>query len=301
VAGLAVPVFTWNPRGARTLVFLHGFARSPLDYGAWLEGLARADDLRIVAPFLYANASLETRPESFRACVALTRRTLAALALEGGVRGAPAIVGHSTGGAVALALGTARPTPRALVAVNPLLPVPYGPAGFVLRGLRIAARQLVGRSGPLLAAWRHHLVSGGAYLANLTRRPASTWRLMKDLARFELPAWRLLADAGGARGRRLDVPAHVLLAPDDEFFREPPDLGAWLSIAYRRVTLERVRARGHEWPMLHAELAARHTRAALDAAARPPAGGELRRPRGVAAAAEARAADRRPDTGRTSS
>jgi pimeloyl-ACP methyl ester carboxylesterase len=285
VAGLRVPVFTWNAGGARTLVFLHGFARSPLDYGDWLARMAAAEDLRIVAPFLYANASLEAPPESFRACVALTRRTLAALALEGGVRDAPAIVGHSTGGAVALAMGTARPAPRALVAVNPLLPVRYGPAGFIGRGLRIAARQLAGRTGPLLAAWRHHLASGGPYLANLLRRPASTWRLMRDLAAFQLPAWRLLADATGARGRRLGVPAHVLLAPDDEFFREPPELGAWLAVTHRRVVLERVAARGHEWPMLRAGLAAEHTLAALDAASRAPADEAHPRPLGVAGAA----------------
>jgi hypothetical protein len=71
VRGEAVPMTTFRASGAvrGTLLFLHGYARQPLDYRLMLEELARRG-WTVHAPFLFANHRLRRPPTSFWAAAA---------------------------------------------------------------------------------------------------------------------------------------------------------------------------------------------------------------------------------------
>ncbi len=65
------------PEGRGDVLFLHGYARHPLDYRLVLEEAARRG-WRVVAPFLFANNGLQTPPRHFWSCAALAARTVEA-------------------------------------------------------------------------------------------------------------------------------------------------------------------------------------------------------------------------------
>ncbi|MAE94538.1 MAG: hypothetical protein CL910_07765 [Deltaproteobacteria bacterium] len=277
VAGQTIPVDEWRPQAGPTVVFLHGYGRRPEHY-RMLEHLAADQGFRVLAPFLYPNNALAQPPRSFRACVALTRALLQELASQDRLQGSYTVVGHSTGGSVAQCLANLHPTPGAILALNPVMPVAYGPWGFVTRAARIAANQLLGRSGPALRGWRLHLRHGGGQLANLLRRADVSWALAKDLSGLQLQEIRLLYDACGSRGVRFDLPSAVFQARGDEFFRVPSDLRAWMGLVFDRFELRELRdLRGHEWPLMHPELAAQKVAAWIVGRARLPGAEELTR------------------------
>lgn len=277
VANQDVPIFEWGPPTGPTIVFLHGFGREPGHY-AFLSRLASEQGFRVVAPYLYPNNRLPEPPRSFRACVALTRAVLRELEARGELAEGYTLVGHSTGGGVAQCLANVHPTPGGILALNPLMPVAYGVWGFILRALRIALRQLTGRSGP---AWRGlalQLGHGGSQLANLLRKPEASIALARDLSGFQLQEFRLLYDVSGSRGVRFDLPCAVFQSQADEFFRAPPDLRAWMGLVFEHFELRELRdVRGHEWPLMRPELAAQKVAAWTVGRARMPGVGDLAR------------------------
>jgi len=253
-AGEQVPVLDLG-EGPRTVVFLHGFSRPPSHYDFLLD-LARDHGVRVLAPFLYPNNRLKHPPETFAACVALTQAVVHAMGSEGLVGKDYAVVGHSSGGAVALCMASARPGPGSVLALNPLLPVRYGPLGFAWRACAILRNQLLGRTVPIGRAWSHLLAHGHEVAGNALRRPLVTWRLVRDLSRFELSELRALTGRSSSARRRFAIPARVVYAERDEFFRLPPDLPVWAGLVYEDFRAEiAVGVRGHEWPALHREWA----------------------------------------------
>ncbi len=269
VVGQEIPVCEWRPEGAPTVLFLHGFGRPPAQY-AMASALAHLHGFRVLAPFLYPNNELAEPPRSFRACVALTRAVVRALEHEGELLPGYTVVGHSTGGGVAQCLADLQPRPGAILALNPVMPVPYGPMGFVARGALITANQLIGRSGPARRGWALTLRHGASMLANLARNPGASWALISSLAELQLQEYRLLYDASGSRGSRFRVPTAVFQSAGDEFFRLPDDLRAWMGLCFAHFELRQLRdVRGHEWPLMHPELAAQKVAAWIVARARP--------------------------------
>jgi pimeloyl-ACP methyl ester carboxylesterase len=262
-AGEDIPVLVQG-EGTRTVLFLHGFSRPPAHY-EFLGDLAREHDCRVVAPFLYPNNRLKHPPETFAACVALTHAVIRAMAETGLLEDGYAVVGHSTGGTVALCLASARPAPGSVLALNPLLPVSYGPAGFAWRACAILRNQLLGRTVPVGRAWSHLLAHGSEVAANAMRRPLVTWRLVQDLSRFELSLLRALTDRSGRSGHRFAIPARLVYAERDEFFRLPADLPIWAGLVYEDFRAEIASGvRGHEWPALHREWTAARVARFLD-------------------------------------
>lgn len=262
-AGEDIPILVLG-EGARTVLFLHGFSRPPAHY-EFLADLAREHDCRVLAPFLYPNNRLKHPPETFGACVALTHAVVHAMREAGLLEEGYAVVGHSTGATVGLCLASARPAPGSILALNPLLPVSYGPAGFAWRACAILRNQLLGRTVPVGRAWSHLIAHGNEVVANALRRPLVTWRLVRDLSRFELSELRALTDRSGCSGRRFTISARLIYAERDEFFRLPPDLPIWAGLVHEDFRAEIAGGvRGHEWPALHREWAAARVARFLD-------------------------------------
>lgn len=262
VAGQSVPV--WRRRasagadGARTIVFLHGLFRCPADYEPFLTELAqRLGGAAVVAPFLLGNNFLERPPKSLAACRELADGLLDAL----GVRNAPGgydLVGHSTGGTMALALAAREPRPHAVVAINPILPIlpeKRGVPGFVLRGARISAKQVFGLAGPwgtgLGLVGRTGLRLGWTFL----RKYGASAALIRSIAEFD---WKQLERAPA-------MPVHLLLGAGDEFFTPAADLEATLRAGPFPTALVRrlPEENSHEWLLLRPARAVELVSAAL--------------------------------------
>ncbi len=268
VLGQEIPVCEWLSEGGPTLLFLHGFGRHPAQYGM-VHALARDHGFRVLAPFLYPNNSLAEPPRSFRACVALTRAVVRELQDDGVLLAGYSAIGHSTGGGVAQCLADATPRPGAILALNPVLPVTYGPSGFLARSACITGNQLLGRTGSAFRGWALMLRHGGMMLANLARKLDVTWALATNLSRLQLQEYRLLYDSWGQRGVRFDVPTAIFQSQRDEFFRIPRDLRAWMGLVFENFEIRRLRdVRGHEWPLMHPDLAAQKVSAWLVARSR---------------------------------
>ena len=108
----------------------------------------------------------------------------------------------------------------------------------------------------------------------------AAWRLMRDLADFQVHALRILYDKSGKRGATRPQPASILYAPGDEFFELPPKLVPWMRLVFERFDLRLVReARGHEWLLMRPELAARRVGAQLEAGLSEATAGEPARAR----------------------
>ncbi|MCP3986082.1 MAG: alpha/beta hydrolase [bacterium] len=268
VLGQEIPVCEWLPEGGSTVLFLHGFGRHPAQYGM-VHALARDHGFRVLAPFLYPNNALNEPPRSFRSCVALTRAVVRELEREGNLQAGYGVVGHSTGGSVAQCLADSTPRPNAILALNPVFPVKYGPWGFVARSACITGNQLLGRTGPAYRGWALTLRYGGKMLANLARKFEATWALASNLSRLQLQEYRLLYDSWGQRGVRFGVPTAVFQAERDEFFRVPDNLRAWMGLVFEHFELRQLQdVRGHEWPLMRPELAAQKVSTWLAAQAR---------------------------------
>jgi pimeloyl-ACP methyl ester carboxylesterase len=260
VDGQSVPVWE-RPAGAgagraRTLVFLHGLFRRPADYEPFLTDLARRlGGPRVVAPFFLGNNGLRRPPTSLAACQALARGLLDALGMH--PSGEYDLVGHSTGATMALALASREPRPRAVVAINPILPTEHGVPGFLARGALITLKQVMGRAGPWGAGLGLALRTGLPFLATFASDlPAST-QLIQSIAAFE---WQQLEPAPA-------TPVHLLLGAGDEFFTPAPDLepalraGPFPTARVCRLPQEN----SHEWLLLRPDRAGELVAAALGA------------------------------------
>lgn len=250
--GERIPVTILEPDGpASDVLFLHGYARHPLDYRELLMRFVRSGH-RVVAPFIFANGSLERTPIHFWSCAALAQRAIEALVAEGRLaRGAPAF-GHSTGGAVCLAMGGSGLEPSALVAVNPVQPSRALSPLFVIRSAWMNMKMALGLAGDGPAARRVLSESGGRFYMNWLRSPVRNYRLIAGLRAYDhdkLRRW--------AAGRpSFAGPATVLYGHGDEFYPSCDGLQVGLEAVFDDFVLEELpEQNSHEWMMFRAELA----------------------------------------------
>ncbi|MEE2940958.1 MAG: hypothetical protein VX460_11275 [Planctomycetota bacterium] len=250
--GETVPVTLFEPaRPASDLLFLHGYARHPLDYRALLERFVR-EGHRVVAPFVFANGSLERTPTTFWACAALARRVVEALVRGGHLAPGSAAFGHSTGGAVTLTLGGSALDPAALVAVNPVQPSSASSPLFIARSAWMNTKMAFGLAGDGRAARRVLSDSGRRFYGNWLRSAGRNYRLIGGLKAYDhVKLARWTSRRGAFRG-----PATVLYGHGDEFYPSCQGLEAGLSAVFEDFELEELPGENsHEWLMFRLDLA----------------------------------------------
>ncbi|MEJ2483907.1 MAG: alpha/beta fold hydrolase [Gemmatimonadota bacterium] len=132
----------------RDLLLLHGLSANRTEWHSLVPRLA--DDFRLVAPDLAGRGSSPAGPrDRFRLADEVDR--LAALVDELGLR-RPIVVGHSHGGALAVALASIREC-SALLLLNPISPWTRRPPALTLLSLSIVRRVL----GPVVRHYRRPL------------------------------------------------------------------------------------------------------------------------------------------------
>ena len=245
VRGESIPL-TIVGEGGRDLLFLHGYARHPLDYRGLLEELARRGH-RVVAPFLFANNGLRRPPTHFWACAGLARRTVEALRREQLVSPAACAFGHSTGGAVAMTLGVLREPPPRLIAVNPVQPSSRWPTTFMLASAWMNAKLGLGIAGDGVRGREVLAESGPRFYANWFKKPGASFALIGGLRAFtyeRLERWY----QGTPRPR---VPARVLYGAGDEFYPACDGLEPGYSRTFEDFEVVRLDGENsHEWLMV---------------------------------------------------
>lgn len=244
--GEDVPVTLFGGTGSEPLLFLHGYARHPLDYRLALEELARRGR-RVVAPFLFANHRLRRPPSSFWDCAALGRRTREALVDAGLVtRGTP-VLGHSTGGAVALTLGAAPHPPPRILAVNPVQPSRRHVVSFVLRSGWMNVKLAVGRGGNGRLGRRVLRESAPRFYANWLRKPCRGVALIEGLTGYTYERLERWFDGAPSQASR----ARILYGAGDEFYPASDGLEAGLSRVLSNCDVRRLADEcSHEWLMV---------------------------------------------------
>ena len=238
-----------GPGGHRDLLFLHGYARHPLDYRLLLEEACRRG-WRVVAPFLFANNGLRTPPRHFWACAALAARTVEALVRAGHLApGAPAF-GHSTGGAVSYTLARLDPAPAGVVAINPVQPSGSSSPVFIARSGWMNTKMFLGLAGEGPTARRVLREGGGRFYRNWLSRPCPAYALIGGLRAFRYD--RLARWVGRGAGR--SVPVQVLYGCGDEFYPSHAGIEAGLGETFERAELEVLEdENSHEWLMFRPE------------------------------------------------
>ena len=217
------------------LVFLQGYGVRPHFYGDLLRSLSR--DYDVVAPDLWRAGACGSQPSSLEECAELMAEFCRALRID-----APALIGHSMGGAVAFRAAANCMDARCVAGLNPALPVSYGRAGFAARSLVKSARETVGLAGGRRASVfsaRFH----GPFLFDTLRHPRATERFMS------------MARAVSYQGIVVPQPSLVLFAEADEYFDLGPDLEAELRAALPRGEIKRLPSLNHDWPLFYPERA----------------------------------------------
>jgi len=246
VRGEAVPLSWFGAHGAPRLLFLHGYARHPLDYRLGLEAVA-AEGYQIVAPFLFANHGLRRPPTSFWAAAALGRRTYEALLRAGELAPESGVFGHSTGGAVALTLGALTSPPPAILAINPVQPSDRHVLSFVLSSGWMNTKLALGRAGDGRLGRLVLRESGPRFYANWLRDPRRGLALIEGLTRYTYP--RLLRWFGGQRNTA--TRARALYGAGDEFYPTSDGLLDGLSRVFERAEVRQLDGENsHEWLMI---------------------------------------------------
>ncbi len=237
------------PEGRGDVLFLHGYARHPLDYRLVLEEAARRG-WRVVAPFLFANNGLQTPPRHFWSCAALAARTVEALRREGLLSPAAPVFGHSTGAAVSYTLARLDPAPAAILAINPVQPSSSPPLAFMARSAWMNTKMFTGLSGdgPLARAVLGE--GAGRFYRNWLSRPRPAFELIGGLRAFRYD--RLARWVGGAQGA--EVPVRVLYGCGDEFYPDHRGLEPGLLQAFSRASVEVLEEENsHEWLLYRPE------------------------------------------------
>lgn len=246
VRGEDIPITTFGAPGARPLLYLHGYARHPLDYHLALEEVARRGWC-VHAPFLFANHGLRRPPTSFWACAALGRRTREALVAAGAIANDTPVFGHSTGGAVALTLGAAPAPPPRILAVNPVQPSERHVPWFVLRSAWMNTKLVLGLAGDGRTGRKVIRESAVRYYVNWLRDPRRGVALVAGLRRYSYP--RLERWFDGTHNTESRV--RVLFGAGDEFYPQSDGLEAGLGRVFERLDVRRLAdERSHSWLMI---------------------------------------------------
>jgi pimeloyl-ACP methyl ester carboxylesterase len=261
IRGEDVPLTTFGEPHARPLLFLHGYARHPLDYRLALEEVARRG-WRVHAPFLFANHRLRRPPRSFWASAALGRRTLEALISAGRIPHDTPVFGHSTGGAVALSLGAVPAPPPRILAVNPVQPSERHVVSFVLRSGWMNTKLALGIAGDGRLGRQVLCESGVRFYANWLRDPRSGLALIEGLTRYSYPRLERWFDGTPNAATR----ARVLYGAGDEFYPASEGLEAGLARVFAHLDVRRLAdENSHEWLMIRPTRLADEVQAFLEA------------------------------------
>jgi len=237
------------PSRPRDVLFLHGYARHPLDYRLILEEAA-SRGWRVVAPFLFCNNGLRTPPRQFWSCAALAARTLEALVGGGHLAPGALAFGHSTGAAVSYTLARLNQGPAAVLAINPVQPSSRNPVAFMLRSAWMNTKMFVGLAGEGATARAVLSEGAGRFYRNWLRRPRPAFELIGGLRAFRyerLARWVQGGTGGGPFIR-------VLYGCGDEFYPAHSGIEQGLRQAFDRVELEVLEGENsHEWLLFRPE------------------------------------------------
>lgn len=241
-----MPLVEFGDRARPPLVFLHGYARHPLDYRLMLEEVARRGR-SIVAPFLFANHRLQRSPRSFWDCAALGLRAYEALVASGRIDPGTPVLGHSTGAAVSLALGAGPAPPRRILAVNPVQPSRRRTLSFVLHSGWMNTKLALGRAGDGRLGRQVLRESGARFYANWFRDPCRGLALIDGLRGYDYDRLARWFDGAPNRASR----ARVLYGAGDEFYPSLDGLEAGLARVYERSDVRVLEdENSHEWLMI---------------------------------------------------
>ena len=255
VRGETVPVTIVAARpGAESrgdALFLHGYARHPLDYGDLLHEVARRG-FRVVAPFLFANNGLHHPPTTFWACAALARRTAQALRNAGLLDAGAPVFGHSTGGAVGLTLGTLDPAPPGLFAINPVQPSSRRAPSMMMSSAWMNTKMGLGLAGEGHRARRVLRDSSGRFYGNWLRKPRAAVGLIGGLRAYTYERLLRWYEPHVPSG----VPVRVVYGVGDEFYPSTDGLEEGLGRVFSHCDLVRLETENsHEWLMIRPEKA----------------------------------------------
>lgn len=255
VRGESVPVTVVEPaqgEGAaapRDVLFLHGYARHPLDYRLVLEE-AGSRGWRVVAPFLFGNNGLQTPPRHFWSCAALAARTVERLVGDGLLTPGAPVFGHSTGAAVSYTLARLEPGPSAVLAINPVQPSSSAPVTFMLRSAWMNTKMFLGLAGDGATARAVLSEGAGRFYRNWLSRPRPAFELIGGLRAFRYE--RLARWVRGGAGTSPLV--RVLYGCGDEFYPAHAGIEGGLLQAFDRVELEVLEEENsHEWLLFRPE------------------------------------------------
>jgi pimeloyl-ACP methyl ester carboxylesterase len=224
--------------GRPKLLFLNGFGVAPVHYKPYLKLLARHYD--VVAPSMCAINIYDPSPTTLEEYVQIVMDFCDGIHLK-----PDAIVGHSLGGAVSFSLSMDLPS-KAVVGINPLMPVSFGFWHFFRRTVGIGVR----------SAWHEGLNSFlpkviAPYLANLMRGITDVPNLVQTISAYNF---------NRADGADLDVrvPALIIQSDNDELFELTEDARKRIDKVFRDGTIVHVRYH-HDYPLAHPEHCAKRT------------------------------------------
>ncbi|HZX45594.1 MAG TPA: hypothetical protein VFF28_07985 [Candidatus Nanoarchaeia archaeon] len=115
------------------------------------------------------------------------------------------IVGHSLGGAVAIASGQDNEDISDVVSMNPLFPINYNLVGFGLRALYKGTREIWGISGER-SSRGFGLIISFPFLVNAARDPISTYKTIRSICRYQY------------KDVKIRNPVLILYGTSDEYF-----------------------------------------------------------------------------------
>ena len=221
--------------GAPELLFLHGYGSRLQSYLPLLEYLS--DSYSVTAPLIFGVGYLEQQPHTYRAFAEILRNFIQATGLE-----SYHLVGHSYGANVALLSARSSDRARSVALINPGLS----------RGVRLLFKDALSGEGELQGILSNPEI-GVAYARNFFAMPGTFARTTLSMGDFRFD------------GPELPCPGMLLYSEMDALFDPDGSCLKGLTASFRRLSIERVNGKSHNWVMYYPELAASKTLAFLNA------------------------------------
>ncbi len=218
------------------LFFLHGFGVPPGRYESLLDRLAAHHE--VIAPTMYAMNRFNPQPTTLDDYTELTL-DFASKISEGPLH----FVGHSIGGSVALRSASRNRKISDVVAMNPVLAVDYGAAGFACRAVRKTLNEILGVEGEK-SSRMFGLTIPITFLANLLKNPEASYGIINDLRRL------------GSNDLRVTQPALILVTEKDEYFKASEGSLQQLQEQAPNGRIEIISGLNHDWLIFSPERAA---------------------------------------------
>lgn len=224
--------------GRPNLLFLNGFGVAPVYYKPFLKLLAKR--YNVIAPSMCAINIYVPPPKTLDEYVQIVTDFCDGIHLK-----PDAIVGHSLGGAVSFSLSMDL-QPKAVVGINPLMPVDFGFWHFFRKTVGIGVR----------SAWHEGLNSFlpkviAPYLANLIRGATDVPGLVSSISEYNF-------DRSDKRDLDVRAPALIIQSDHDELFELTEDARERIDEVFRDATIVHVPYH-HDYPLAHPEHCAKRT------------------------------------------